>query len=186
MRVYHFLKKKFGLENIEKRRLKIAIIDELNDPFEFLPFEISNTLLRQKILKAKTEYSKKEGLLCFSKSWSSPVQWAHYADNHQGLCLGFDIPDDHLNKIIYSSSRLSQEVVSISNNSSINEDLIKKLLTIKYYHWQYENEFRKFVTLVDADKRGKYFFEYFRIILSSNRLSLVLVQKFLEKSFKSI
>jgi hypothetical protein len=36
MRVYHFTKAVHGLEAIRRRRLKIARISELNDPFEFL------------------------------------------------------------------------------------------------------------------------------------------------------
>ena len=36
MRLYHFLNAEYGLLNIRHRRLKIARINELNDPFEFL------------------------------------------------------------------------------------------------------------------------------------------------------
>jgi hypothetical protein len=34
MRVYHFLPANFALDDIEKRRIKISEIDQLNDPFE--------------------------------------------------------------------------------------------------------------------------------------------------------
>jgi hypothetical protein len=33
VRVYHFLPVSFALMNIEKRRIKISQIDQLNDPF---------------------------------------------------------------------------------------------------------------------------------------------------------
>lgn len=36
MRLYHFTSQKFGLLALKDRRLKIARINELNDPFEFL------------------------------------------------------------------------------------------------------------------------------------------------------
>jgi hypothetical protein len=34
IRVYHFLPAKYALDDIEKQRLKISEIDQLNDPFE--------------------------------------------------------------------------------------------------------------------------------------------------------
>ena len=34
MRVYHFLPAVYTLQDIEKKRIKIAEIDQLNDPFE--------------------------------------------------------------------------------------------------------------------------------------------------------
>lgn len=36
MRLYHFVGEKYGLDNVLRRRLKIARIDDLNDPFEFM------------------------------------------------------------------------------------------------------------------------------------------------------
>jgi hypothetical protein len=36
MRLYHFIRERFGLEAIRDSRLKISRINELNDPFEFL------------------------------------------------------------------------------------------------------------------------------------------------------
>jgi hypothetical protein len=36
MRVYHFVPAEHGLTNIRYRRLKVATIDDLNDPFELL------------------------------------------------------------------------------------------------------------------------------------------------------
>jgi hypothetical protein len=36
MRVYHFINEEYGLDDLRRRRLKIATILELNDPFETL------------------------------------------------------------------------------------------------------------------------------------------------------
>ena len=46
MRLYHFIKKEHGLENVQERRLKIARIAELNDPFEFAAVDLSDPWLR--------------------------------------------------------------------------------------------------------------------------------------------
>jgi hypothetical protein len=40
MRVFHFVPAKHGLSDIRHRRLKIATLRELNDPFEFLGVDL--------------------------------------------------------------------------------------------------------------------------------------------------
>jgi hypothetical protein len=40
MRVYKFLSAEFGLKSLWEKRLKIATIDELYDPFDLLLFKI--------------------------------------------------------------------------------------------------------------------------------------------------
>ena len=106
MRVYHFVSEEYGLDNLRKQRLRIARIDELNDPFEFVGADLSDDGFRQAVESMKTHYSKTHGILCFSESWKNPVQWAHYADKHRGLCLGFDVPDKLLFKMNYRENRL--------------------------------------------------------------------------------
>lgn len=93
MRVYHFLSRNYGLEDIRLRRLKIATLDDLNDPFEMLGMALRDLELRQAFRATKAKMAERAGLLCFSRHWRNPVQWSHYAERHQGLCLGFDIPD---------------------------------------------------------------------------------------------
>ncbi len=106
MRLYHFINAKYGLEDLRDKRLKIARIMELNDPFEFMGADLSNRELREALEATKSYLYVKFGLLCFSESWNNPVQWSHYADRHQGLCLGFDIPDIFLDKVNYVDERL--------------------------------------------------------------------------------
>lgn len=43
---------------------------------------------------------------CFSKSENNPLMWAHYADNHNGICLTFDFPNDFANQIGWSQSAI--------------------------------------------------------------------------------
>jgi hypothetical protein len=44
IRVYHFVGAEYGLDDIRRRRLKIATIDDLNDPFELLPSSADQTV----------------------------------------------------------------------------------------------------------------------------------------------
>ena len=106
MRVHHIINQAFGLEDLREKRLKVARISELNDPFEFAAVDLSDTEFRQAWELMKQSMSNDYGLLCFSRSWSNPVLWAHYADKHRGLCLGFDIPDELLKKVEYTDERV--------------------------------------------------------------------------------
>jgi hypothetical protein len=155
MRLFHFINLEYGLDDIRRRRLKISLIPDLNDPFELLSIELSNRDLRQAIRAAIEGISKNGGILCFSKRWSNPVQWSHYADRHRGLCLGFEIPDSLLLPVSYATGRLISEANQLlTTNCAANEDneaAVLKLLSTKYSHWKYENEMRCFVSLLDKD-----------------------------------
>lgn len=161
MRVYHFVNKEYGLENIQKRRLKIATLNELNDPFELFGVELSEPSLRYAFRVMKNELAQNRGLLCFSKSWHNPVQWSHYADKHRGICLGFDVPDVHLGEVNYSPKRVVTDIESLKTPRELSFDVVRKLLFTKYHHWKYEKEVRSFVTLDDIDnEKGLYFAKF--------------------------
>ena len=74
MRVYHFVNEQYGLEDLREKRLKIARIMELNDPFEFLGADLSAPDIRAAMKATKEVLAKTTGILCFSKNWKNPVQ----------------------------------------------------------------------------------------------------------------
>lgn len=137
MRVFHFINEKYGLENLHHKRLKISNLMDLNDPFEFYPENASDATNRKTARSAKETLDQHLGLICFSRSWKSPVQWSHYADRHRGICLGFDIPDDHATEITYIKKRLP-------SGKTRN---IKERLSHKFNEWKYEKEIRTFLKL---------------------------------------
>lgn len=83
MRLYHFTCQKFGLLAIKDHRLKISRISGLNDPFEFLVWNLQDTVRRAKLRQWKMDRDNELGILCFSRKWSNPLLWGHYADNHR-------------------------------------------------------------------------------------------------------
>ncbi|MBK8163989.1 MAG: DUF2971 domain-containing protein [Gammaproteobacteria bacterium] len=150
MRAYYFTTASFGLSALQKRRLKVARIHELNDPFEFLGVELSDPDFRKIIKETKRELSNGSGLVCFSKSWRHPMLWAHYGEKHRGICLGFDVADEKLEHVSYLNSRFPKP----SNVHS--GSFMRKLLYTKFAHWSYEDEYRLYVQLVDQED-GLYF-----------------------------
>lgn len=161
MRVFHFLKAEHGIDDIKRSRLKIALIPDLNDPFELLSIELSNAELRRAFQATKEELSRNRGILCFSTKWSNPVQWSHYADRHRGMCLGFEVPDEHLVPVSYTAKRLVREAEQLLAIGSTDESTMRRFLSTKYAHWKYENEVRCFVSLEDVNPDSGLFFADF-------------------------
>jgi hypothetical protein len=172
VRVYHFVNEQFGLEDIRRRRLKIATLNELNDPFELFGVNLKDEALRQAFRAMKHQLASKRGLLCFSRNWHNPVQWGHYAGKHTGLCLGFDIPDEHLGRVSYARKRLVVEAQRFHDPRQVDVETATRFLFSKYSHWRYEDEVRCFVTVEDRDPTtGLYFAEFSETL----RLTTVIV-----------
>jgi hypothetical protein len=149
VRVYHFVPYGFGLEDLRHRRLKIARLDDLNDPFELLGFAAREPMIRKAFADTKARLARDRGLLCFSRDWHNPVQWSHYAEQHRGLCLGFDIPDEMLTEVTYIAKRPLPDMVRLAGTGLQAQAEMLRVLTTKFSHWRYENEVRVFVDLTD-------------------------------------
>lgn len=155
-RVYHFCNAKHGLENLEKQRLKVATILDLNDPFEFSCNHQSDKEVRAAFQTIKKDAAENFGLICFSARYSNPVQWAHYADKHQGLCLGFDVSEDDLMKVNYRSSRLKLSPTDFLDPAAFKR-WMEAYASTKYLHWKYEQEHRVFVDISRLNRSGLMF-----------------------------
>jgi hypothetical protein len=159
MRLFHFLSARYGLEDIRKRRLKISRLQDLNDPFELMSIELSDAKLRNVFSNIKEQMSEANGLLCFSRKWTNPVQWSHYADKHRGLCLGFEVPESYVKPVEYIARRLAREA-ELLREGSLDRRGVERFLYAKYSHWKYEQEVRCFLSLEEKDKElatGLYF-----------------------------
>jgi len=154
MRVYYFTKEKYGLDNINRGRIKVSDFSNLNDPFELLGIELTDRNVRRAMEFEKSQIAKNSGLICFSESRDDPVQWAHYAENHRGMCLGFEVPKEKLKKVKYVSERLAASTVEELNRSD-------KLLITKFRHWSYEKEWRLIVDKTKKEIDHGLFFEMF-------------------------
>ena len=78
--------------------------------------------------------------MCFSKKWSNPVQWSHYADKHRGLCLCFEVADELTMKVSYKPKRLIADAERLLAPGGIDEVFMQEILTTKFAHWKYETK----------------------------------------------
>jgi hypothetical protein len=152
MRAYKFLNEEFGMKSLREQRLKISRLDDLNDPFELMPFSLSNQRHRIAVHQARLVTGARRGVLCFSTSWSDPVIWAHYSDKHRGLSLGFDVPNAKCQPVEYVSQRLP-----FPNPLSLEH--VNRMLFTKYDSWKYEQELRIWAAL-EVQENGLYFREF--------------------------
>lgn len=152
MRVYKFLDAQFGMKSLAEKRLKISTVEDLNDPFELLPFGMEDKTNRMALNNARTIWAATHGMLCFSSEWRDPVIWAYYSDKHRGVCLGFEIPDVYGTKVNYIDDRLPLP------EKFQPCDATAWVIT-KFANWSYEKEIRLFTTLKDQSD-GLYFKEF--------------------------
>ena len=160
MRAFHFTEKKYAIENVQKSRIKVATLSNMNDPYEFyLRF---NGASEEEIKNFKSHYNTEAGFLCFTVRLGDPVQWAHYADNHRGICFEFDIPEKLLLKINY----LKSPAVIYRECDDWKKNMVSATLC-KFEGWKYERERRLLVDLKSDDvveeivNEKKLFFSHF-------------------------
>lgn len=159
MIVYHFISSEFALRALRDRRLKIARINELNDPFEFCATDFSDVDTQSKLETFKNQVNERYGVICFCENYYDPVLWSHYADSHRGVVLVFEIPDDMAIRIDYQPERFKLAVNAAIQRDSFAESDLTQLISTKFSSWGYEKEIRMMCHLNDhfcqMDSKGK-------------------------------
>jgi len=90
-----------------------------------------------------------KGVLSLSEDGSCPLMWSHYAEDHKGLCLGYNVPEmakKNVRPIIYTSDsrevRTSQILKMINNDNSARRAIEESIFLRKASPWAYEKEWR--------------------------------------------
>lgn len=88
------------------------------------------------------------GVLSLAESWSCPLMWSHYGDQHNGICLGYETRSSYelIKNIDYEGTRCikcSDLVDSYINGCSTAKERIKDAFFFtKANDWKYEREWR--------------------------------------------
>lgn len=108
-----------------------------------------NGSVNQQIKTFQADYEglrTKMGIACLSEADNSLLMWAHYANNHRGMCVEYELLEFNSRlgfspvPIIYSDER-----VSVHNFETLERDIQGKFiesLTSKSADWSYEREWR--------------------------------------------
>ena len=98
---------------------------------------------------------EKSGILCTSRTNNNTLMWSHYAKEHSGICLEFDVGKGFLPSAPNFSPALVVEYNShrpiLNPFAPINEQLLS-IIKVKSPEWMYEQEVR-FVCM--ENKKGE-------------------------------
>jgi len=83
------------------------------------------------------------GVLCLAESSSNLLMWAHYADSHRGICLGFDASDTNpfFGRAL-KVNNYSQTYPTVNLFRDSRDSYQEKITHTKSDHWEYEQEWR--------------------------------------------
>ncbi|ECC9552470.1 Protein of uncharacterised function (DUF2971) [Salmonella enterica subsp. salamae] len=156
MRVYYLTSAEYAISNIALNRLKISRYQDLNDPFELIAANSSDREIRKELRGIKKEIEQRQGIICFSDSWSNPLLWGHYADKHRGIALGFDIPKTMLHEVKYKEG-----LSPITIEKCKDDAYIERLSLMKFKDWEYESERRLHIDLRNLSPESGLYFKSF-------------------------
>lgn len=148
------IKKTYRKQNLEY--LKSELLK--NDSFRAMDSETLDLIL-ETIIDARAPNSIEQlkeyiedgvSVLCFSKTNKINSLWAHYADNHRGICIEYNIQKsniqfikDYCFKIEYVElSDATNEIKNYFVDNYVDLNLMIKPLLKKSKDWSYEEEWR--------------------------------------------
>lgn len=161
MRLYYMTDAKWAEVILKERRLKLSRFYEANDPFELNLIDSRDPKRREIVKMIEKYHNERTGMICFGAVWDNPMMWAHYADKHKGVCLGFEVEDKLVSTVDYTDAKIDVEFGEHLPNHGLSVELLNKVLTTKSTAWTQEQECRVLAALKTPDpKSGLYFTEF--------------------------
>ena len=112
---------------------------EFEDPHAFLLGQyLGEELLRQ--------YDK--GVMSLARRATCPLMWSHYADQHNGICIGYSVParaSNDIHSVEYGGTRFvdASDVAKMLDGDDAARDRVDRAVLLrKAGDWRYEREWR--------------------------------------------
>jgi hypothetical protein len=149
-----------GIDLLRKLRIKLTSLENINDPFEFLPQQTNISTYQTALDELRKYQTDNYRIMCFSKNPCSLLMWGHYSDDHKGLLFVLD--SDKMNaqvngepafqEVQYSSKRLFIDLSHIEKESEETlHTVLRDLCYTKHTAWSYEEEVRAIVRYDQSD-----------------------------------
>lgn len=113
------------------------------------PIEENESWLLINAIERELHRWYERGVCCFSTSYSSPLLWSHYGDQHKGLCIGYTTernPPPQLKKVVYGGNRAINSSTLcdafLRESEAAAADVDRDVLLRKARGWKYEAEWR--------------------------------------------
>ena len=114
--------------------------------------------LRREIKGLLYQEMRKSGVLSLAARWDCPLMWSHYADEHRGLCIEYDVADhkcEHLFKVDYTTSgdiKVSELFEwKVRGSTAAGQTVRNAFFYAKAGQWRYEREWRDVAKSSGAD-----------------------------------
>lgn len=131
-----------GLKCLDSEKIWLARPRSFNDPFDVLP-HIETRANRVKAKNGVEINTSDIVVLCLAERIDSPSMWAHYANSHSGLLIGFNrrgrIIEDGLLFRKFGAVSYSHYRPSAASFEDLSDD---KIYFRKSSEWTYEREWR--------------------------------------------
>lgn len=116
---------------------------EVEDPEAYIRYALSLAIERE------LRKTHETGVLCLSSKFDSPLMWSHYANQHRGVCVEYDVSESApqaLHEVSYGESRevLASQIRDwvLHDNLAARRAIDKACLLTKSREWAYEGEWR--------------------------------------------
>lgn len=189
--LYKYYSSNFNIfEHLKKPLIKLAHTETFNDPFESrlaekLAEKLSNDFLERfknrgdtsrEITDDDFQYHRNHyikspsgfGVTSLTETHRNILMWAHYANSHQGICIGYKSdfisvntknphPDNFGNmcpkpkRVKYDSKRFDYEKYLMEAGTENISNAILDSMTTKSNEWMYEKEHRCILPFVYAE-----------------------------------
>jgi len=112
-------------------------------------FDLANSKDQQNILSKEatlklSDNINKLGIFCLSSKMDNILLWAHYADEHRGICIGYDRAKqgiDIAKKVIYGKDYPKVDILKLGEKEYV-KTLVDLTVFTKSEDWIYEDEYR--------------------------------------------
>ena len=127
--------------------------DCLNDPYEGSYINNSGEPVFDHLITSLR-------VLCFSRRHDNLLLWAHYAENHRGICLEYEFTDEVYRSecfdVKYSSCQpILDRVETYPAGVTVHKDREAKVFLTKSKDWSYEEEYRLLRLAEDPNTPGE-------------------------------
>lgn len=165
------------LSEIETGQLYCSAPSRLNDPFDcrvdwqssfsrVLELPNLSDQRRKQLELVFSAFQQRDphleaGICCFTINADNQLMWAHYAENYQGVCLYYEIPQTYLwdrypdngsdfhfvggSQVYYGDNSFSAFLTEgdlLETSDEPTETIVARMFTSKSKSWEHEEEFR--------------------------------------------
>jgi len=165
-----------GKAALKSQNLGFRKPEFFNDPFELtaLSNNIGPASKQEKLKQQIDDLKDQVAILCLTRSALNPLMWAHYADQHQGFVVGYDVSGPFLNSpeynlitvesgdVLYTNTKtpfaLNPESMgallgvyqhAMGLGAAADQALARRLFLTKHASWVYEEEVRVVKKVID-------------------------------------